>query len=258
MDKQQRHRPSCRRRCGQTGGQCCRDRRDRRDFFCEQAAQAEGKEAAIGYACGIDAPGIDMQLCAKRLYQRRDKSDVIHSISFRRRMASSITPLLLIPIGIDHQKMMLVCHAIEMRPASHPARRRSAAMKGQHQRIRAPRCVGNREMHNIRARQTANVQCRSVLHMQNPPGGLSSSLCPPAFTQDCTEEKHRGQFVTCTQCSCFRTRTLRYASKRTMYGKKRFQQRDYPNDWSMGHRAERSPFIISAMQTKCSPGWTQF
>jgi len=33
-----------------------------------------------------------------------------------------------------------------------------------------------------------------------------------------------------------------------MYGKKRFQQRDYPNDWSMGHQAERSPFIISAMQ----------
>ncbi len=157
MDKQQRHRPLCRRRCGQAGGQCCRDRRDRRDFICEQAAQAEGKEAAIGDACGIDAPGIDGQLCAKRLDQRRDKSDVIHSISLRRRNASSITPLLLIPIGIDHQKMMLVCHAIEMRPTGHPARRRSAAMKGQHQRIPAPRCVGN-----IRAHQTANVQSHSV------------------------------------------------------------------------------------------------
>src|SRR5690348_13195851 len=112
MDKQQRHRPICWGSCGQTGGQCCRNRPDPRDFFCEQATQAEGEEAAIGYACGIDALDIDIEVCAKRLYQCSDKSDVIHSISFRRRIASSITPLLLISIGIDHQKMMLVCHAI--------------------------------------------------------------------------------------------------------------------------------------------------
>src|SRR5947209_16537245 len=44
VDQQQRHRPSCRRRCGQAGGQCSCDRRDGGDCICEQAAQAKGEE----------------------------------------------------------------------------------------------------------------------------------------------------------------------------------------------------------------------